>query len=104
EKFSKQIPRTIQPHPQQQPIQTTLHLLHIIKQPIPAKPPTKPPHPPKPIFQAITIPLNHQLSPFQHSIQQPIQHLKLKPTISLITFHSLQHTFSNQIFQQYQKP
>ncbi|WP_398574721.1 16S rRNA (cytosine(1402)-N(4))-methyltransferase, partial [Staphylococcus epidermidis] len=50
-KFSKQIPRTIQPHPQQQPIQTTLQLVHLIKQPIPPKPTPKPPHPPKPLFQ-----------------------------------------------------
>ncbi|WP_398570902.1 16S rRNA (cytosine(1402)-N(4))-methyltransferase, partial [Staphylococcus aureus] len=74
-----------------------------MKQRIPPKPTTKPPHPPKPLFQPLPIPLNHQFSPFQHSIQQPIELLKLHPTISLITFHSLQHPLSKHLFQEYQK-
>ncbi|WP_145394773.1 16S rRNA (cytosine(1402)-N(4))-methyltransferase, partial [Staphylococcus capitis] len=79
---------------------TTLQLLHIIKEPIPPNPTRKPRHPAKTLFQPIPIPLNHQLSPFQHSIQQPIQTLNLNPTISLITFHSFHHPLSKQIFQQ----
>uniref|UniRef100_UPI00119CAB22 16S rRNA (cytosine(1402)-N(4))-methyltransferase n=1 Tax=Staphylococcus epidermidis TaxID=1282 RepID=UPI00119CAB22 len=64
----------------------------------------KPAHPAKRLFQPIRIPVNHDLSPFQDSLHQPIQSLNLPPTISLITFHSFQHPFSKQIFQHFHKP
>ncbi|WP_145366621.1 16S rRNA (cytosine(1402)-N(4))-methyltransferase, partial [Staphylococcus epidermidis] len=52
----------------------------------------------------IRIAVNHHLSPFQHSLQQAIQSLNVPPTISLITFHSFEHPFSKQIFQDFHKP
>ena len=51
EKFSKQIARRIEAHREQQPIETTLELVDIIKEGIPAKARRKGGHPAKRIFK-----------------------------------------------------
>ncbi|MEJ7528310.1 16S rRNA (cytosine(1402)-N(4))-methyltransferase, partial [Staphylococcus lugdunensis] len=58
EKFSKQIARKIEAHREQQPIETTLELVDVIKEGIPAKARRKGGHPAKRVFQAIRIAVN----------------------------------------------
>lgn len=103
EKFSKQIARRIEAHREQQPIETTLELVDIIKEGIPAKARRKGGHPAKRIFQAIRIAVNDELSAFEDSIEQAIEHVKVKGRISVITFHSLEDRLCKQIFQEYEK-
>lgn len=103
EKFSKQIARRIEAHREQQPIETTLELVDIIKEGIPAKARRKGGHPAKRIFQAIRIAVNDELSAFEVSIEQAIEHVKVKGRISVITFHSLEDRLCKQIFQEYEK-
>ena len=103
EKFSKQIARRIEANREQQPIETTLQLVDIIKEGIPAKARRKGGHPAKRVFQAIRIAVNDELSAFEDSIEQAIENVKVNGRISVITVHSLEDRLCKQIFQEYEK-
>ena len=103
EKFSKQIARRIEAHREQQPITTTLDLVDIIKEGIPAKARRKGGHPAKRVFQALRIAVNDELSAFEDSIEQAIELVNVNGRISVITFHSLEDRLCKQVFQEYEK-
>ncbi|MCO4327016.1 16S rRNA (cytosine(1402)-N(4))-methyltransferase [Staphylococcus agnetis] len=103
EKFSKQIARKIESKRQIQPIKTTLELVELIKEGIPAKARRKGGHPAKRVFQAIRIAVNDELSAFEDSLEQAIEHVKINGRISVITFHSLEDRLCKQMFQEYEK-
>lgn len=103
EKFSKQIARRIEAHREQQPIETTLELVDVIKEGIPAKARRKGVHPAKRVFQAIRIAVNDELSAFEDSVEQAIECVKVGGRISVITFHSLEDRLCKQIFQEFEK-
>ncbi|KKI57120.1 MULTISPECIES: 16S rRNA (cytosine(1402)-N(4))-methyltransferase RsmH [Staphylococcus] len=103
EKFSKQIARRIEANREKQPIETTLELVEVIKEGIPAKARRKGGHPAKRVFQAIRIAVNDELSAFEDSIEQAIELVKVHGRISVITFHSLEDRLCKQMFQEYEK-
>ena len=103
EKFSKQIARRIEANREKQPIETTLELVEVIKEGIPAKARRKGGHPAKRVFQAIRIAVNDELSAFEDSLEQAIELVKVHGRISVITFHSLEDRLCKQIFQEYEK-
>ena len=103
EKFSKQIARRIEQNREQKPIETTLELVDVIKEGIPAKARRKGGHPAKRIFQAIRIAVNDELSSFEDSLEQAIGAVKIDGRISVITFHSLEDRLCKQMFQEYEK-
>ncbi|MCG1161025.1 16S rRNA (cytosine(1402)-N(4))-methyltransferase RsmH [Staphylococcus epidermidis] len=103
EKFSKQIARRIEAHREQQPIETTLELVDVIKEGIPAKARRKGGHPAKRVFQAIRIAVNDELSAFEDSVEKAIECVKVGGRISVITFHSLEDRLCKQIFQEFEK-
>ncbi|MGC7634788.1 16S rRNA (cytosine(1402)-N(4))-methyltransferase RsmH [Staphylococcus epidermidis] len=103
EKFSKQIARRIEAHREKQPIETTLELVDVIKEGIPAKARRKGGHPAKRVFQAIRIAVNDELSAFEDSVEQAIECVKVGGRISVITFHSLEDRLCKQIFQEFEK-
>ena len=103
EKFSKQIARRIEAHREQQPIETTLELVDVIKEGIPAKARRKGGHPAKRVFQAIRIAVNDELSAFEDSVEQAIECVKVGGRVSVITFHSLEDRLCKQIFQEFEK-
>ena len=103
EKFTKQIARRIEAHREQQPIETTLELVDVIKEGIPAKARRKGGHPAKRVFQAIRIAVNDELSAFEDSVEQAIECVKVGGRISVITFHSLEDRLCKQIFQEFEK-
>lgn len=103
EKFSKQIVRRIEANREKQPIETTLELVEVIKEGIPAKARRKGGHPAKRVFQAIRIAVNDELSAFEDSIEQAIGLVKVNGRISVITFHSLEDRLCKQMFQEYEK-
>ena len=100
EKFSKQIARRIEAHREQQPIETTLELVDVIKEGIPAKARRKGGHPAKRVFQAIRIAVNDELSAFEDSVEQAIECVKVGGRISVITFHSLEDRLIKQFIQK----
>nr|WP_275296034.1 16S rRNA (cytosine(1402)-N(4))-methyltransferase RsmH [Staphylococcus auricularis] len=103
EKFAKQIARRIEQHRETKPINTTLELVDIIKEGIPAKARRKGGHPAKRVFQAIRIAVNDELAAFEDSLEQAIELVKVNGRISVITFHSLEDRLCKQMFQEYEK-
>ncbi|WP_262582936.1 16S rRNA (cytosine(1402)-N(4))-methyltransferase RsmH [Staphylococcus simulans] len=103
EKFSKQIARRIEKTREHEPIETTLQLVDVIKEGIPAKARRKGGHPAKRVFQAIRIAVNDELKAFEDSLEQAIERVKVHGRISVVTFHSLEDRLCKQIFQEYEK-
>lgn len=100
EKFSKQIARKIEEHRKNAPIETTLQLVDIIKEGIPAPARRTGGHPAKRVFQAIRIAVNDELGVFEDAIKQAIDVTKVGGRISVITFHSLEDRICKVAFKE----
>lgn len=104
EKFSKQIARKIESFREEKPIETTLELVEVIKDAIPAAARRTGGHPAKRIFQAIRIAVNDELTAFEEAIEQAGKLLKPNGRIAVITFHSLEDRICKQTFKQWSTP
>jgi 16S rRNA (cytosine1402-N4)-methyltransferase len=100
EKFSKQIARNIERNREVKPIETTLELVEIIKDSIPAAARRTGGHPAKRIFQSIRIAVNDELSVFENALEQCLEVLNVGGRISVITFHSLEDRICKQFFKE----
>ncbi|WP_163654370.1 16S rRNA (cytosine(1402)-N(4))-methyltransferase RsmH [Listeria sp. PSOL-1] len=100
EKFSKQVARAIEKQRQVAPINTTLELVEVIKQAIPAPARRKGGHPAKRVFQAVRIAVNDELGAVETSLQQALTLLTHGGRISVITFHSLEDRITKQLFKE----
>ncbi|WP_226681146.1 16S rRNA (cytosine(1402)-N(4))-methyltransferase RsmH [Sutcliffiella horikoshii] len=100
EKFSKQIARKIEEYRKTKPIETTLELVEIIKDGIPAPARRTGGHPAKRVFQAIRIAVNDELGVFEDAIHQAIDVLKVGGRVSVITFHSLEDRMCKVAFKE----
>jgi len=103
EKFSKQVARKIEARRLQAPIETTLELVEIIKDAIPAAARRTGGHPAKRIFQAIRIAVNDELNVFEKALEDALELLKIDGRISVITFHSLEDRICKQMFAEVSK-
>ena len=90
EKFAKRIASFIVENRQEKNIETTLELVEIIKNAIPAKARREGPHPAKRTFQAIRIEVNNELKPLYQTTMDCIKCLKPNGRLCIITFHSLE--------------
>ena len=90
EKFSKRIASFIVENRQEKNIETTLELVEIIKNAIPAKARREGPHPAKRTFQAIRIEVNSELSILNKTIEDGVEKLNKGGRMAIITFHSLE--------------
>ena len=90
EKFAKRIARFIVQNREVKPIETTLELVEIIKNAIPAKARREGPHPAKRTFQAIRIEVNSELSILNKAIEDGVNRLNKGGRMAIITFHSLE--------------
>ena len=100
EKFSKQVARKIEEVRKNHPIKTTLELVEIIKDAIPAPARRTGGHPAKRIFQAIRIAVNDELGVFEEALKDAITLVKTGGRISVITFHSLEDRICKTIFKE----
>ncbi len=100
EKFSKQIARKIEAARLVKPIETTLELVELIKDAIPAPARRKGGHPAKRIFQAVRIAVNDELAVFEKSLNKAIEILNPEGRISVITFHSLEDRICKLAFKK----
>ncbi|MDG0028459.1 16S rRNA (cytosine(1402)-N(4))-methyltransferase RsmH [Priestia sp. Y58] len=99
EKFSKQIARKIEAYRESKPIETTLELVDLIKDGIPAPARRTGGHPAKRIFQAIRIAVNNELQVFEDAIEQAMDVIKKGGRVSVITFHSLEDRICKVAFK-----
>lgn len=90
EKFAKRIATFIVNARAEKNIETTLELVEIIKNAIPAKARREGPHPAKRTFQAIRIEVNSELSILNRAIEDGVDKLSKGGRMAIITFHSLE--------------
>jgi 16S rRNA (cytosine1402-N4)-methyltransferase len=98
EKFSRRIAKMIVKERSKAPISTTLQLVDIIKQAVPAPARRTGPHPARRSFQAIRIAVNDELNAFRDALADSVRLLRPQGRISVITFHSLEDRICKQFF------
>ena len=90
EKFSSKIAYAIAKARTEKPIQTTLELVNIIKDAMPAYAKSENQHPAKRVFQAIRIEVNDELAIISPTIRTIVNRLSPGGRLAVITFHSLE--------------
>lgn len=90
ERYSGRIASAICRAREEQPIETTLELVDIIKGILPAKALREKQHPAKRSFQAIRIAVNQELQSVEDMLEQALPSLAKDGKIAIITFHSLE--------------
>ena len=90
EKFAKRVAGFIVKAREEKNIETTLELVEIIKNAIPAKARREGPHPAKRTFQAIRIEVNSELSILNKAMEDGVSKLSKGGRMAIITFHSLE--------------
>ena len=104
EKFAKRIAGFIAKARQEKPINTTLELVEIIKNAIPARARREGPHPAKRTFQAIRIEVNRELSILKDTIEDAVDGLKPGGRLAIITFHSLEDRIVKNTYRDLMDP
>lgn len=104
EKWASRIAGFITEKRRQQPIETTLQLVDIIKAAIPAKARREGPHPAKRTFQAIRIEVNDELGQLEKAIEEFCDVLAPKGRLCVISFHSLEDRIVKEIVNRRADP
>ena len=100
EKYAPLIAAAICRCREQVPIRTTLELVEIIKNAMPAKALREKQHPAKRSFQAIRIAVNDELQAVEEAMEASIRCLKPGGRLCVITFHSLEDRIVKKAFAQ----
>lgn len=104
EKFAKRIAGFIAKARTEKPIGTTMELVEIIKNAIPAKARREGPHPAKRTFQAIRIEVNRELAILRSTIMDAVDGLKPEGRLAIITFHSLEDRIVKNTYRDLMDP
>ena len=90
ERYAPQIAAAICRRREQQPIQTTLELVDVIRSAMPAQALREKQHPAKRSFQAIRIAVNDELGAVEKIMTDAVKLLNPGGRLAIITFHSLE--------------
>jgi 16S rRNA (cytosine1402-N4)-methyltransferase len=90
ERYAPQIAAAIDRRRQEQPIETTLELVDVIRSALPAQALREKQHPAKRTFQAIRIAVNDELGAVREMMEAAIPRLRPGGRLAVITFHSLE--------------
>lgn len=104
EKFARRIARFIVERRAIKPIETTLELVEIIKDAIPAAARRRGHHPAKRTFQAIRIEVNQELKKLERSLDMAVKWLKAGGRIAIISYHSLEDRLVKQKIKEWTSP
>lgn len=104
EKFAKRVASFIVNARAEKNIETTLELVEVIKNAIPAKARREGPHPAKRTFQAIRIEVNSELRILNKAIEDGINRLNEGGRMAIITFHSLEDRIVKHKFKELEDP
>ena len=104
EKFARRIANFIVERRETKNIETTLELVEIIKDAIPAKARREGPHPAKRTFQAIRIEVNGELRILNKAIEDGVKRLNKGGRMAIITFHSLEDRIVKLKFRELADP
>lgn len=103
DRWAKRIAEFIVEERKEQPINTTLELVSVIKKAIPKKVRMEGAHPAKKAFQAIRIEVNRELEVLENSIKKMVGLLKPGGRLAIISFHSLEDRIVKGIFKELEK-
>ncbi len=98
EKYGYQVAKAIVKHRSEQPINTTLELVDVIKSALPKSEVYGDKHPARVFFQAIRIAVNDEFGEIKQAINDALNLLGSKGRLVVISFHSLENNVvKNQI-------
>lgn len=100
EKYARLIAQAIVTARLKEPIKTTLALVDIIKDVVPAYY-KRHKHPARKVFQALRIEVNDELNNLRRALDDAVHVLKPGGRLCVITFHSLEARICKRIFKQY---
>lgn len=100
ERYSKSIANNICRKRAEKKINTTLQLVDVIKDSLPAKALQEKQHPAKRVFQAIRIEVNEELVKLKNSISDSIMSLNDNGYMLVISFHSLEDRIIKHTFEE----
>ena len=86
------------------PIETTGHLVEVIKKAVPSGARKDGPHPARRCFQALRIEVNGELDALKTALSVFVNALRDKARIAVITFHSLEDRIVKQEFKRLEDP
>ena len=99
ERYAPAIAKRIVQHREQQPIETTLELVDIIKSAMPPQALREKQHPAKRSFQAIRIAVNGELDALPPMLEAAVSHLNPGGRLAVISFHSLEDRIIKKTMQ-----
>ena len=102
EKYAKEIARNIEEKRKEKKIETTLELVDVISDAVPAKY-KRLTHPARRTFQAIRIEANKELEILPKALNDAIDMLDIDGVIAVITFHSLEDKICKDVFNNRSK-
>ena len=100
ERYAPAIAKRIVQHREQQPIETTLELVDIIKSAMPPQALREKQHPAKRSFQAIRIAVNGELDALPPMLEAAAAHLNTGGRLAVISFHSLEDRIIKKTLQE----
>ena len=100
ERWASRIAQFIVEARERKPLESTLELVQVIKNAIPARARRKGPHPAKRTFQALRIAVNEELTALESALWQAIKWLNANGRIVVISYHSLEDRLVKRIFQK----
>ncbi len=103
ERWAKRIANFIVMAREENPVETTLELVDIIKAAVPKKAREGGPHPAKRTFQALRIAVNNELNIIAPALNVAVEHLSVGGRIAVISFHSLEDRIVKETFVQMSK-
>lgn len=99
ERYAPAIAKRICAMREENPIETTLELVDIIKSAMPAPALREKQHPAKRSFQAIRIAVNGELDALQPMMESACDHLRVGGRLAVISFHSLEDRIIKKTMQ-----
>ena len=100
EKYANSIAKNICKYRESKKIETTLELVDIIKESMPARE-LKNGHPARKTFQAIRIEVNHELDVLEKGLMDALDLINVGGRVCVITFHSLEDRIVKNTFKKY---
>ena len=100
ERFAARIAKRIVARRAQEPIETTLQLVDVIKEAIPAAARRTGGHPARRTFQALRIEVNHELDVLDQGLRAAIRWANPGGRICVISYHSLEDRIVKHVFSE----
>jgi 16S rRNA (cytosine1402-N4)-methyltransferase len=99
-KYANKIAKAIVTKREEKPITTTLELVDVIKEALPARELKKQGHPAKTIFQALRIEVNDELERLEVVLKEALKALGPNGRLVVISFHSLEDRIVKNTFKE----